>query len=165
MTVYHELFHIKTEARVMFHNVTNEAKKIVVNSGIKNGLITIYSQHTTCSVIIQEDSYDTTNDGTKFLLQDLVDGFKKIFPKCTREGQYLHPGPECIKHCKEELNEPLEDALNTDAHLRSCLIGRSESIPIVGSSIELGQFGQIYFIDFDSVRTRDRVVHFQLIGE
>ncbi len=165
MTVYHEVFRIKTEARPTFNDVTGKAKEVVAKSGIKNGIVTVYSQHTTCSVIIQEDSYDTTSDGTKFVMQDMIDGLKKIFPKCTRLGQYLHPGPKCVKHCEEELAEPLEETLNTDAHLRSCLIGRSESIPIIDGSIELGQFGLIYFIDFDSVRPRDRLVHFQVIGE
>lgn len=165
MTVYHKKINIETEARPTFHNVTGKAQEIILDSGVKNGLLTVYSQHTTCSVLIQEDSFDTTSDGTKFVLQDLVDGFEKIFPKCTREGQYLHPGPKLIKHCAEDLDEPLEETLNTDAHLRSCIIGRSESIPIVAGKLELGQFGQIYFVDFDSVRARKRVIHFQVMGE
>jgi secondary thiamine-phosphate synthase enzyme len=165
MPVHHGKLNIETEARPTFHNVTDNARDTVARSGIKNGLLTVYSQHTTCSVIIQEDSYDTTGDGTKFLLQDLVDGLEKLFPKCLRAGQYRHPGPQLLKHCEEELNESLAEALNTDGHLRSCLIGRSESIPIVDGKLELGQFGQIYFVDFDSVRVRKRVVHFQVLGE
>lgn len=165
MSVHHEKIQITTEARPTFHNVTGNAKEIVVRSGIKNGLLTVYSQHTTCSILIQEDSHDTTGEGTKFLLQDLIDGFEKLFPKCTRAGQYRHPGPELIQHCEDVLHESLEEALNTDGHLRSCLIGRSESIPIVDGKLELGEFGQIYFADFDSVRARGRVVHFQVLGE
>ena len=165
MAVYHEKIEIKTEAKITFHNVTSEAKNIVLNSGIKNGLLTVYSQHTTCSVIIQEDSLDITDEGTKYLLQDLIDGLGKIFPKSTRVGQYLHPGPECLKYCEEELHESQKETLNTDAHLRSCLIGRSESIPIINGEIELGDYGSIYFIDFDSVRPRKRFVNFQLVGE
>lgn len=87
----------------------------------------MYSQHTTCSVIIQEESHDTIFDGTKFILQDLLDVFEKIIPKYRKEGQYLHPGPKHIKHATENLNELEVWSLNTDAHLRSCLLGRSES--------------------------------------
>jgi thiamine phosphate synthase YjbQ (UPF0047 family) len=165
MTVLHDTLRIHTEALPTFSDVTDKAKEVISDSGVKNGVIVVFSQHTTCSIILQEDSYDTTEDGTKFVLQDLIDGLKRIFPKCTRPGQYLHPGPKCIKYCEEELDEPLEETLNTDAHLRSCVIGRSESIPIVDGSIELGQFGNIYFVDFDSTRPRDRIVHFQVIGE
>lgn len=56
-------------------------------------------------------------------------------------------------------------SLNTDAHLRSGLIGRSETIPIVDGRIQLGEFGRIYFVDFDGVRSRDRTVQFQVMGE
>ena len=56
-------------------------------------------------------------------------------------------------------------SLNTDAHLRSVLLGRSESIPVVDGSRELGEFGRIYFADFDGVRQRDRTVHFMVVGE
>jgi len=165
MAVYHDKVNIETGARPTFHDVTGKAKEVVAKSGIGNGILVVYSQHTTCSVMTQEDSYDVTGEGTKFLLQDLVDGFEKLFPRCVRAGQYRHPGPVLIKHCEEELDESLEEALNTDAHLRSCIIGRSESIPVIDRKIELGQFGQIYFIDFDSVRPRKRVVHFQVVGE
>ena len=56
-------------------------------------------------------------------------------------------------------------SLNTDAHLRSCLMGRSESIPLVDGELQLGEFGEIYFVDFDSVRQRERVMQVQIVGE
>ena len=77
----------------------------------------------------------------------------------------MHPGPEHITHAMVNLDEEAVWSLNTDAHLRSCLIGRSETIPIVDEKLELGEFGQIYFIDFDSVRARERVVRVQIVGE
>ena len=55
--------------------------------------------------------------------------------------------------------------LNTDAHLRSALIGRSESIPIVQAKLELGEHGRIYFADFDGTRPRTRIVRVQVVGE
>ncbi len=55
--------------------------------------------------------------------------------------------------------------LNTDAHIRSALVGRSETIPVIDGRIELGEFGQIYLVDFDGVRDRTRTVHFQVGGE
>jgi len=165
MAVHHELFRIKTEARPTFHDVTDKVNEIVSGSGIRNGIATVYSQHTTCSVMIQEESHDVTLGGTKFLLQDLLDVFEQIIPKCRKEGQYLHPGPEHLKHAVENLGELAVWSLNTDAHLRSCLMGRSETIPLVDGKLELGEFGQIYFIDFDAVRERERVVRVQIVGE
>jgi len=166
MAVYHDSFKVKNDKnKEAFHDITSKVKEIVFNSSVKNGIAVIYSQHTTCSVIIQEESHDTIFDGTKFILQDLLDVFEKIIPKCRREGQYLHPGPKHIKHATEDLHELAVWSLNTDAHLRSCLLRRSETIPIINKKLELGKFGEIYFVDFDSVRKRERLVHIQIIGE
>ena len=166
MTVYHDSFKVKNDKnKPIFHDITDKVKEIVTTSGVKNGIVIVYSQHTTCSVIIQEESHDTTLDGTKYLLHDLLDVFEKIIPKCRREGHYLHPGPKHIKHAEDNLDELGVWSLNTDGHLRSCLIGRSESIPIIDNKPELGEFGEIYFVDFDSVRERERFVHIQIVGE
>ena len=59
MNVYHKLIKVKSDKyKPVFHDVTEEVKKIVEESGIKNGTVTIYSQHTTCSVIVQEEAHD-----------------------------------------------------------------------------------------------------------
>jgi thiamine phosphate synthase YjbQ (UPF0047 family) len=166
MTVYHDTIEVRSDLRKpMFHDVTDEAKAAVARSGIKAGAITVYSPHTTCSVIIQEESHDQLYDGTKFLLQDMLDRLETLVPTCRREGQYLHPGPAHIHHAVDDLGEKAVWSLNTDAHIRSAFVGRSETIPIVDGRIELGQFGQIYFVDFDGTRDRGRTVHFQVIGE
>jgi secondary thiamine-phosphate synthase enzyme len=166
MTVIHKSFKVKNlKSKPAFHDVTDKIKELIGDSGVKNGIAVVFSQHTTCSVIIQEECHDRIYDGTKTLLQDLLEVLQKIIPKCIREGQYLHPGPEHIKYATEKLNEEPTWSLNTDAHLRSCIIGRSESIPVIDGKLELGDFGQIYFIDFDSVRKRERTVHLQIIGE
>lgn len=148
-----------------FHDVTKKVEEIVLESNVNNGIATVYSLHTICSVITQEECHDTIHDGTKFILQDFLEIFDNIIPKCKREGQYLHPGPEHIRVAEEELNEKAIWSLNTDAHLRSAIVGRSETIPIINGKLELGNFGHIYFIDFDSVRQRERNVVVQIIGE
>ncbi|MFH1025019.1 MAG: YjbQ family protein [Planctomycetota bacterium] len=166
MTVYHNAFRVvSNQRRPVFHDVTAEVRKAVAESGVTNGLAAVFSQHTTCSIMIQEESHDATHHGTKFLLQDLLDVFEKMIPACRKEGQYLHPGPEHIRHATGNLGEKASWSLNTDAHLRSCLMGRSETIPIVNGKLELGEFGQVYFVDFDSVRDRERTVRVQIVGE
>jgi secondary thiamine-phosphate synthase enzyme len=165
MTVYHELFEINTEARPTFHDVTDRVKEIVARSRVRDGITVVYSQHTTCSIMIQEESHDTTYGGTKYILQDLLNVFERIIPTCRHEGQYLHPGPQHATYAAETLGEEVAWSLNTDAHLRSCLMGRSESIPLQDGALQLGQFGQIYFVDFDGTRARKRTVRVQIVGE
>ena len=166
MVVRHTTLSVRSAMhKPMFHDVTVAAKEAVADSGVRMGILTVYSQHTTCSVVIQEESHDVLYDGTKFLLQDTLDRLEAIVPTCRREGQYLHPGAEHIRHAVGELGEEAVWSLNTDAHIRSSLIGRSETIPIVDATLQLGEFGQIYFVDFDGVRDRDRTIHFQVLGE
>ena len=165
MTVHHEKHTVQSDLNVTFHNVTKEVLAAVARANVRNGIVVVYSQHTTCSVILQEESHDATHHGTKYLLQDLVNVLEKIIPRCRHEGQYLHPGHAHIEHAVKNLSEEAAWSLNTDAHLRSCLIGRSESIPIIDGKPELGEFGQVYFVDFDTVRARQRVVHIQVVGE
>lgn len=166
MTVYHQIVDVHSPLhKPMFHDVTAQAEEAVARSGIRMGTITVYSPHTTCSVIIQEESHDRLYDGTEHILQDTLDLLEVMVPTCRREGQYLHPGKLHINHAVENLGEEAVWSLNTDAHIRSSLIGRSETIPIVDGRMELGQFGRIYFVDFDGVRPRDRRVHLQLMGD
>lgn len=165
MAVYHQSFTLQTEARPTFDDVTEKVEAAVKASKLTNGIVLVYSQHTTCSVMIQEEAHDETYYGTKYILQDLLNIFDKIAPPCAHEGQYLHPGPAHIDHAVKNLNEEAVWSLNTDGHLRSCIMGRSESIPLLEGELQLGEFGQIYFIDFDRVRARQRTVRVQIVGE
>ena len=166
MTVHHETVGVHSHLhKPMFHDVTGAAEAAVARSGIRMGTLTVYSKHTTCSVIIQEESHDRLFDGTEHLLQDMLDRLEVLVPTCRHEGQYLHPGPKHIAHVTQDLGEQAVWSLNTDAHIRSGLVGRSETIPVVDGRMELGEFGRIYFVDFDGMRSRDRTVHFVVMGE
>lgn len=165
MATHHESIEIETEAIPTFYDMTDQVREIVARSNIMDGIAVVFSQHTSCSVIIQEESHDTTYFGTKYLFQDLLDVLEVLIPRCRREGQYLHPGPEHIEYVVQALGELPAWSLNTDAHLRSCLLGRSESIPIVNGEVILGEFGRVYFIDFDSVRPRKRIARVQVVGD
>lgn len=147
-----------------FHRVTNLAKTAVENSGIRNGIVTVYSHHTTCCVIIDEAAFDITADGLETLQQDFVDALEKIMPTFSEDVMYRHPGPKARKFGMEH-GEDEKTCRNTDAHLRSALVGRSETIVVIEGQLDLGEFGHIYFIDFDQTRARTRTVQIQVLGE
>jgi secondary thiamine-phosphate synthase enzyme len=164
MSVYHSSFKIQSDRRPTFHDVTTEVEQALTESGIKDGILLVFSQHTTCSILIQEASDDANYWGTDLLMQDLVNVFESIIPTCRTEGQYLHPGPKHIEAAAGR-NELPSWSLNTDAHLRSVIMGRSQSIPVEDGAMLLGEFGRIYFADFDQVRARERTVRVQIVGE
>ena len=165
MKVFREAIDVQsTGLNPTFHDVTRQVKEIVAKSGVKDGICVVYSHHTTCSVMVQECSHDKTYFGLEFLQQDLCNIMEKLVPTCRVEGQYLHPGKEHIKFAYSVGEEPFT-SLNTDGHLRSAFFGRSESIVIMDGGLDLGQFGYVYFIDWDQVRARKRQVQVQIIGE
>ncbi|MCD7991003.1 MAG: secondary thiamine-phosphate synthase enzyme YjbQ [Clostridia bacterium] len=163
--VVHEVIGIQSDRRPTFHDITDQIAEMVGKSGIQNGSVLVYSQHTTCSVLIQEQSDDVTYHGTQLILQDLVNVLTGLVPTCLTEGQYLHSGPKHIEIAARERNEEAFWSLNTDAHLRSVIMGRSETVPVVDGQMVLGEFGRIYFADFDQVRARERTVQIQIMGE
>jgi secondary thiamine-phosphate synthase enzyme len=164
MTVFHNFFKIRSDRRPTFHDVTEQVGEILSKSGIKNGILVVFSQHTTCSVLIQEASDDVNYWGTDLLMQDLVNVLENIIPTCRTEGQYFHPGPKHIEAAAGRNELPFW-SLNTDAHLRSVILGRSVTIPVEDGRMVLGEFGCIYFADFDQVRARERFVRVQIVGE
>jgi len=165
MAVFHEVLNVETDRRVSFDDITERVQECVKKSGIKNGLVNVFSQHTSCSVFLQEDSEDVTYWNTPLILQDMINVLEKIIPTCQYEGQYLHPGPIHTKNAMELRDEKAEWMLNTDGHLRSVLVGRSETIPLLEGEMTLGEFGRIYFSDMDQTRARTRMVRVQIIGE
>ncbi len=167
MTVYREEIRVKSEKNhPTFHDITDQVKEIVSRSGIENGICVVYSPHTTCSVMTQECSHDYTYYGLEYLQQDLVDIMEGLVPECRVEGQYHHPGPKHIDFAMDVAKEVGEwTSLNTDAHLRSVFFGRSETIVLIDGELDLGEFGFVYFVDWDQIRDRPRVCQVQVIGE
>lgn len=163
--VYREEFKVMSNDKMCsFHDVTAKTKEIAKRSNIKNGIVVVYSHHTTCSVITQECAFDMSMTGLETLQQDLVNVMEDIIPTYRTEGMYLHPGPKAIKFADEH-GEDLRGCHNTDAHLRSSIIGRSQTIVMIDGEMDLGEFGFIHFIDFDQTRARQRTVQVMVIGE
>ena len=167
MICYNEKIKVNSEVcHPTFFDISDKIRKAIQNSGAKSGICVVYSHHTTCSIMIQELSHDKNYYGLEYLQQDICNVMEKLIPTCRSEGQYMHPGPKHIDFAMNEVGEVGEwTCLNTDAHLRSCIFGRSESIVIENGRPDLGEFGHVYMIDWDQVREREGMVQIQIIGE
>ena len=163
--VFRESFKLQSRDRaVSFHDVTDKVKELAAKSGMKNAIVVVYSHHTTCSVITQECAFDMSMTGRETLQQDLVNVFEEWIPTCRYEGMYLHPGHKALVFA-EEHGEDNFGCHNTDAHLRSSIIGRNVTIVMADGEMDLGEFGRIHFIDWDQTRARQRTVQVMIIGE
>ena len=84
--VFKESFQVQSRDRaVSFHDITDKVKEIAQKSGMKDGIVVVYSHHTTCSVITQECAFDMSMTGLETLQQDLVNVFENWIPTCRYE--------------------------------------------------------------------------------
>ena len=120
-------------------NITDIVGGFVEESGMQNGQVFIFFQHTTGSVIIGEHESG--------IVADLQDMFEKIAPE---DYSYLH-------HIRGV-------DFNGHAHMRAALMQTEVSVPVVGGKMALGTYQDILVID-DQVDAEPRYVILQVMGE
>ena len=173
MAVYKETIQVSSHGTTpTYINITSQVKDAIMNSGIKNGICTVISPHTTCSVFFEEFVHDFTENGEEFLQVDLNKILSAIIPDQNREGIYMYPGEE---HYKAVASWPDAEAYlpngdrtalwNGDAHLKATLLGSSQTFDVDNGKLGVGTTGYIYFADFDRTRPRTRKCKIIVIGE
>lgn len=172
MKIYQDQVSLATQARVTYLNITDEVKKIVKDSEIKNGLCLIQTAHTTCSVLFEEYVHDHDFNGDEFLQADLNKILDKLVPReYTENSNYRYPGPKHVKFLEElakiDKNYPNEKntILNGDAHIKGSMFGSNQTFGITDSMLLIGSVGYIYFVDWDQNRERTRKCNVVIIGE
>jgi secondary thiamine-phosphate synthase enzyme len=118
---------LKTTGRTQFVDITRQVEGVVLQSGVKNGICVIYVPHTTAAVTINENADPTVKKDIKTMLDKLIPW-------------------------KEPFYEHAEG--NSAAHIKSSLIGCSETVIIQDGRLLLGTWQGIFFCEFDGPRTR-----------
>lgn len=173
MKMYKEQIEIHSKGgQPTYEDITNQVREAIKNSGIKEGLVTVLTAHTTCAVFYEEYSHDKNEDGIEFLQEDLNTVLEKIIPKHDSKDVYKYPGEEHYtevekwENAAEYLPGGDRSALwNGDAHLKATLIGSSETFEVTGNTLGVGSTGYIYFVDFDTTRPRTRKCKIIIYGE
>lgn len=117
---------IKTKNQVEFVDITTKVRDVVSKDAVNDGIVVVYVPHTTAAVTINENADPD-------VVKDMTREINKIVPF---EDNYLH----------------LEG--NSAAHIKSSLIGSSETIIIDRGDLVLGRWQGIYFCEFDGPRNR-----------
>lgn len=169
-TFFKELTINTVDGRPSYHMITDQVKGAVKESSIQNGMCVVQTTHTTCSVYFDEYMHDKNYYGDDYLQVDLNNVLQKIIPRQTTENHpYLSPGPKHIAYGmkKTDPNYPAIKwtMLNTDGHLRADLLGSSVSLVIKEGLPLLGSVGQVFFVDFDQTRKRQRHVFIMILGD
>jgi secondary thiamine-phosphate synthase enzyme len=129
----------KTRGNGDIIDLTGAISEKVANSGIENGIVTVFTPSATSAL--------TTIEYEPGLLADLPEFFEKLIPSGVsyHHDQTWHDG-------------------NGYAHLRAALVGPDITVPFVDGKLQLGTWQQVVFLDFDN-RKRSRRVVLQIIGE
>jgi secondary thiamine-phosphate synthase enzyme len=126
-----ETITLQTHQREILIDITPMVENLVQESGIAYGLVNVYAQGATAAIMIQENWDDSVQ-------QDVVDLLRKLVPK----GVWKHDAQDG----------------NGDSHLKSGLVGPSETIPIIDGRLGLSTWQNVFFCEFDGPRSDRRVV-------
>ena len=132
---------LQTEKKQQLIDLTSLVTTTILESGVRNGMAGVYTQHTTASLFVGECQSALVDDVLDFLTRIVEDGVN-----------YKHNCPE-LSDC---------DRKNAASHLRSMLLNHSVMIPVMDGKPVLGQFQSILLAELDG--PRERSVHIQMIG-
>ncbi|MGB9639284.1 MAG: secondary thiamine-phosphate synthase enzyme YjbQ [Anaerolineales bacterium] len=131
--------HLNTHGNADIHDITEEVQDLLRQSGLNDGIVTIFCPSSTSAV--------TTIEHESGCFSDL----RRLFDQIVNPNQpYAH-------------NNRWGDG-NGHSHVRAALLGASLTVPFVNGHLTLGTWQQIIFIDFD-VRARRRELVVQIMGE
>ena len=131
MKVVHETFGVSTNRRTEFVDITSKVSSIVSKSGVTDGDVLVYCPHTTAAITINENADPS-------VIHDILLTLEELIPH--HRAGYRHSEG------------------NSDAHVKSSLVGCSEQVPIRQKSLSLGTWQGIFFCEFDGPRSRKVLV-------
>ena len=124
---------ISTAKRVDLVNITSQVQKVVSETKVDSGVVTVYVPHTTCGITINEGADPDVVRDIKYQLEKLIP---------YQKGYHHMEG-------------------NADSHIKTCFVGSSENIIIENGQLVLGTWQSIFLCDFDGPRTRKVYVKVQ----
>lgn len=138
MRVQHEQLEIRTNGKGTYE-ITDEIQNKIDRAKIDNGIVTVFVQHTSCSLTLMENAAPAAR-------RDLEKFFENLVPE---DADYEHDD---------------EGADDSTSHIRMVLTRTSETIPIVGGKMQLGTWQGIFLFEHRRSPHRRRV-QLAIIGE
>ena len=145
MRIHKQTIAAESTTQIDFLDITDRVRDIVKESGIRQGQVIVFVQHTTMSVGI--------NHNEPLLMQDFMRMLYRLAPV---DDHYSHD----LFELKKE--RPSDGRSNGHSHCKALLMGSSETILIERGELLLSSLQSIFAIEFDGARKRDVVV--QVMG-
>jgi secondary thiamine-phosphate synthase enzyme len=135
----HTRFQVSTSGKGLY-DFTQTVERWVSEQGVANGLLTVFVQHTSCSLVIQENADPDVT-------ADLRDYFERLVPANVEQYRHTAEGPD-----------------DMTSHIRTTLTGVSTGVPVIGGRMTLGTWQGLYLFEHrDAPHRRNVVLH--LIGD
>jgi secondary thiamine-phosphate synthase enzyme len=138
---------LETTEPIQLLDITDDVTAAVRASGVRDGIVTVISRHTTAAVRIQE--------AEPLLLEDLVGFLRRLAPA---NVHYQHNDFRIRTHHMHPDESP-----NGHSHCLQFILGSSESMPIMDGELQLGQWQRLFLVELDGPRPR-REILIQTIG-
>ena len=138
---------LETCEPIQFLDITDDVHTVVREAGLRNGVVTIFSRHTTAAVRIQE--------AEPRLLEDLRDFLQRSAPA---HAHYRHNDFRVRTVHMHDDESP-----NGHAHCLQLLLGASENVPVVDGELLLGVWQRVFLVELDGPRPAREVI-VQAIG-
>src|SRR5947208_568181 len=139
MRIHQEKLEIRTNGKNLYE-ITDEVQAKIDRSGARNGTVSVFVQHTSCSVVIVENADPTAR-------RDLEEFFDRLVPE---DADYFTHGSE--------------GSDDMPSHIRMVLTRTSETVPIVDGKMQLGTWQGIFLFEHRRALHR-RKVWITIIGE
>ena len=125
-----------------FIDITDEVVSHVRESGAKDGLVCVYSKHTTAAIKI--------NENEPLLLKDMEAFLERLAPQ---DAYYGHNDFSI-----RTVNMSEDECPNGHSHCGHLMLGSSETIPLIGGELQFGTFQRIFLIELDRPRAREVLI-------
>ena len=132
MPTHTDYLWFETRQRQEFVRITDQVRRIVEASGIREGMVLVSAMHITAAVYV--------NDAEDGLIADIGDWLEQLAPE----------GPDYRHHRTGEDNG--------HAHLKNLLIGHQVILPITAGKLDLGPWQQVYYAEFDGQRKKRVII-------
>ena len=139
MRVCHDQLEVRTHAKGLYE-ITDEVLSKVESSGVQTGTVTVFVQHTSCSVVIMENADPTAR-------RDLEEFFDRLVPEDAAYFTHRSEGSD-----------------DMPSHIRMVLTRTSESVPIFDGKMQLGTWQGIFLFEHRRAAHR-RKVFITMIGD
>ncbi len=133
LRIHGETLTVQTNQRIELVDLTDRLMEFVRRLDIREGMLSLWSMHTTCAVMINEFQNALLSD-IKRVLEEII----------TRDSEWMHNDP-AHSDC---------DRMNADSHLRAMLLGHSLTLQISGGELVLGQWQRVLAAELDGPRAR-----------